>query len=455
MNMTKKRYGVEHARRNIKKLTSQPTRIDEDSIRSVARYFVANAHNSLACMGMCILLSGRSLQLLLSDTVHLRLDPTGNGLLGSTWLFQSTVVPLGWRDSFHHSSKNAFIIIPAPFARQLEEIRDSRPAFAEIEKGLKQLLSELSPPHEKITLRRLENVIRFEGKRFDLNSFEMDFIQSTDKDVHMQHYYVNFQTKSIREKHAKYVAWICQTPEKVGLLEVSGRFGSKWALNAKGVKKAFSFITEQLEDSIEFNRPQALFTWYSAYILQLLQLLTLHRPCESPFKKLDRFTDDYEYLQITDKGPSSTRIIPLGKLGKTVVSEYVQFLTLLASKIALRSPEIAEGIQAILRSKKPLFHSWRGKDFSPVTESYLKNLFRDDLPLPLNWHRHTLATELVNRGVCRHKIAAYMGHHRPLEHSFSRFSCASFEWLYEVRDEIEMVVHEFSVPLIRVNQVFQ
>jgi hypothetical protein len=42
-----------------------------------------------------------------------------------------------------------------------------------------------------------------------------------------------------------------------------------------------------------------------------------------------------------------------------------------------------------------------------------------------------------------------------LEHSFSRFSCASFEWLYEVRDEIEMVVHEFSVPLIRVNQVFQ
>ena len=75
MNMTKKRYGVEHARRNIKKLTSQPTRIDEDSIRSVARYFVANAHNSLACMGMCILLSGRSLQLLLSDTVHLRLDP--------------------------------------------------------------------------------------------------------------------------------------------------------------------------------------------------------------------------------------------------------------------------------------------------------------------------------------------------------------------------------------------
>ena len=73
---------------------------------------------------------------------------------------------------------------------------------------------------------------------------------------------------------------------------------------------------------------------------------------------------------------------------------------------------------------------------SPVTPLNLGAKFKSVFPLPLNWHRHYMRTELRKMGVSGQKVDLWMGHLGIGDTNMSKFSALSMSDLRQVANKI-------------------
>lgn len=187
---------------------------------------------------------------------------------------------------------------------------------------------------------------------------------------------------------------------------------------------------------------------YTAYTVMLLFCATGHRPVEDPFCYKKDYDLDLAMMLIDDKAVSERhryRIVALPGIAITQIREYEKHIKWLVSHLMKEkiSPELKHAIYQTLNpelSRKnqslPMFFFIKRqkkcfKTYS-INESRLTDYLKDSWPLPYNFSRHNIATQLriihiENReyNLSVENIESHLGHMNGTNHPFGTSSVIS------------------------------
>ena len=187
---------------------------------------------------------------------------------------------------------------------------------------------------------------------------------------------------------------------------------------------------------------------FTAYTVMLLFCATGHRPVEDPFCYKKDYDLDLSMMLIDDKAVSERhryRIVALPEIAIKQMREYENHIKWLVSHLMKEkiSPELKHAIYQTLNSELPrkrqslpmfFFIKRQKKCFKTysINESRLTDYLKETWPLPYNFSRHNIATQLriirtVNReyNLSVENIESHLGHMNGINHPFGTSSVIS------------------------------
>ena len=226
--------------------------------------------------------------------------------------------------------------------------------------------------------------------------------------------------------------------------------GSKLIIKNEEIRAIVKRLWDQTIKSInEADSHIEIHNAYTAYVVMLLFNATGHRPVDDPFCfKLD-YDLDLGMMLIDDKAMSEQhryRLVALPEVATDQLNEYEKHLKWLASHLMDEaiSTDLKHAVchvtnTAISREEHPLplfFFLKREKNrikTYSITESALKKYLGDFFwPLPFNFSRHNIATQLrrmsatqQTKGLTTEAIEAHLGHMEGINHPFGASSIIS------------------------------
>jgi hypothetical protein len=240
--------------------------------------------------------------------------------------------------------------------------------------------------------------------------------------------------------------------EDLEILELKpfcGNFGSKRALTEAGVKKVFNTHEGLLSKYYQLTQ-QEFHNTYTSYLIELLHLVTLMRPVNENLVNRSSFTHDFSSVIIEDKGATSLRRVPIPYVVGKILQDYIAYLVIIQTRQQFVYPTVAKEITNMVAGDSPLFQYWdlqKSKMVVADTNAVNKAL-QNQYPLYRNWHRHSIATQLVKQGECRDSLNVFMGHNPSHDHAYSDYSSLSFAPLKKIGSKIEQLIRHWNVPLL-------
>jgi hypothetical protein len=445
------RYKPAYFRRRSKTLCASPTVLSESSAEIIARFCWRNLKDDEAVVVLASLLLGWSIPKLLklnAEDVH---QIQGGFYLRSPWKFSDPKLSDIWQALLFTSSEYGLVPIPSALAQRLIKVNSS---FDSIEYMEKQVKAYLDVNQKLIGVRPSLSAISRNVKRsanaLGLSRAELDFISATSQKDSMQSFYVCFNQEIVHSKLIKYQAQLLD--EDLEILELKpfcGNFGSKRALTEAGVKKVFNTHKGLLSKYYQLTQ-QEFHNTYTSYLIELLHLVTLMRPVNENLVNRSSFTHDFSSVIIEDKGATSLRRVPIPYVVGKILQDYIAYLVIIQTRQQFVYPTVAKEITNMVAGDSPLFQYWdlqKSKMVVADTNAVNKAL-QNQYPLYRNWHRHSIATQLVKQGECRDSLNVFMGHNPSHDHAYSDYSSLSFAPLKKIGSKIEQLIRHWNVPLL-------
>ena len=463
-NTKPKPYKQAHVRRQRKELSSKPVNLILPNVTNIVRYCCICIGLSkyptddtiVAGLVLAVLLTGRKLPSLVSHQLVYEITPDGCGRIGSSWVFPTPKLPSFWKKKLYQPNGFHGLVLPHFIATILQHARDLGKSIKLWEIEINTFLGKIPRFIEQtLSVTRLCGVLSQLRREFDIDRFELDFITDREIEHNSQHHYVIFEISSILEKHFRYMNYIlgfAPQPQLLLIPEIkSALFGSQLALTDDGVKEVFSNFEYKIKHYYQQHRErEKLHNWYTIYVVQVLQLATLHRPKNGMFGSLIEFSTQFDTVMIIDKGESSARRVPIPLTARNVFKGYLDYLQALLPLVQFSYPEIKNKLLAILSGEASIFHLWHRDQLILLNTKFIENLLSECIPLHLNWHRHTVATALVQKGTERAYLAAFMGHDLPLDKAFSKHSALDYQGMLTICGEIEAQLKKWQIPALKV-----
>lgn len=449
-----KRYAFEHARRNIKYGNASLNRLTIPTLKKVVEHCEAHSDELVASLALTVLFTGRTVADILGENVSFSLTPSGLGRLGLTWKLRFGRPESSLLVTFAKETVEAdpYILVPTELAKAIDVIRQQKKGVQAWEKLLDNFLSGFRGPGEQLVTRvRLQKAIDYEHCTVGMSRYERDYVANRPIDDHMQNFYASFPLDSLHQSLRRF-GQLFLLPEYLNgydfEVETSGLLiGSNRRLNASGVQTIFELITDAVGSALSSNELKKILNACATYTIQVLSLATLHRPTKRPFGTINDFYRDFSHVQIEDKGPESFRVVPLCKFARNSIREYCKVLE--AAKVRFRFQQSNEYacICEMLAGKSALFRRLTTNsflaDFSASTED-----IEDPFLLRSNWHRHTISSELIRRGIDRDLLSAFMGHRQKFDTPLSEYSAFNLSDFQKVSQAIDTLFDLYQVRTI-------
>lgn len=197
--------------------------------------------------------------------------------------------------------------------------------------------------------------------------------------------------------------------------------GSEMDVDSARIKIALAALRKRITVAAndgDWARQHNLLT---AYCVVGLLACTGARPVNSPFQSLAWFNFESGLVFVDDKSAGAQRGSRLCILAPAVIElirdTYVPHLRSLARALDRSLPDFSEAIDEVLQgspsARLPLFFFVKASsefDWAEVSEFGLAHECGDDWPLPWNFCRHRLATQLRRMGLDTEIIDALLGH---------------------------------------------
>lgn len=197
------------------------------------------------------------------------------------------------------------------------------------------------------------------------------------------------------------------------------------------------------------------------HTLLILNLATGARPVTDIYGMRNSYDSRMGLIHLVDKEGrdtvSSARLVPLAPQALTQLEWMVKHLAQLATRREPALQEAASAARAALDSQRPLLF-WlapaqredgaRQWEVRPITVLSMSDAFDTLLPLPANWHRHALRSQLLARQIPAHLIDALLGHEEMGQEFGHPFSGADLNSLRALGTQIGDWLDELGlVPL--------
>lgn len=226
-----------------------------------------------------------------------------------------------------------------------------------------------------------------------------------------------------------------------------------------GLVNKTSKIIDESDDYIEIHNA------YSAYSVMLLLSATGHRPVHDPFCYSADYCLDLGLMLVEDKVVSERhryRLVALPEIAVTQLVYYEKHLKWVASKLIVdpASNELEHAVHQVLNRKikrkkhtLPLFFFLEKNKNNIKTlsfsESLLKKYWGELWPIPYNFGRHNIASQLrrmrniqVNSNLSIEAIEAQLGHMEGQKHPFGSSSVLS---PLAFQQQIAVPLHELLI----------
>ena len=440
-----------HEKRRNKFGSSAKERISSAALIETVRYCEKHQDNPLAALALGSLLSGRTSTQLLSTDQTIELTGTGVAKLHGSWNIARTPILANPKMSVIPVEKPGYVLIPEDIAARILELKNQGVDVDECKKDLKSFLAGIRPStQERVTPDTLSRVLNFQKHLFKLSNFDVSFIADEEKHVFSQNSYACFDAIKLFTKHTDYMAQFVDMSLVRKFIETNIptdlRFGSPRVLTSNSVSIFFNCIKEALKYAT-LNRfdYENIHHWYSIYVINILQLATLHRPYNNIFRTLSEFDFVSKTAEILDKQEVHTRILPLGERALSEIHEYVNYLEALQEQVRFDSPHVAAELKKSLDGKANLFREWNREGLLEGFSS-LPEVFQGDTNNGSNWCRHFMISKLIDRGVNREAVNMFSGHRMLSEHSHEPTKSATFDDLRFVAAELDAIIAD-CVPM--------
>jgi len=449
-----KKYAFEHARRNIKYGNASLNRLTLPTLKKVVEYCDAHSNELVASLALTILFTGRTVADIVCEDVSFSLTPSGLGRLGLTWNLrfgrpESALLVTFGKEEFE---TDPYVLIPPTLAASIDAVRQQRKSNQHWEKSVDEFLSGFRGPGEQLVTRiRLQKVIDYEHNTVGMTRYERDYIANRPIDDNMQNFYAAFSVDRLHKGLLRF-GRLFLLPEYLNGYEFETEahevlFGSNRKLSAAGVQDIFKLLTTAIERALNNGALRHVINAYATYTIQVLSVATLHRPIKRPFGTINDFYGDFSHVEIEDKGPESFRVVPLCKFARNSIREYCKVLEAAKVRFRFQQPNEYACICEMLEGKSALFRRLTTNsflaDFSASTEDA-----EDPFLLRSNWHRHTISSELIRRGIDRDLLSAFMGHRQKFDTPLSDFSAFNLSDLQQVSRAIDALFDLYKVRTI-------
>lgn len=446
------RYSQLHEIKRSKLASSSKDRLSKATLLELVRYCDKHRHkgNWFASLALLSLVTGYSFTKLLSDDQRIELTGLGVAKLYSTWnLAQTPELALPMLNLVS-IERDGYIVVPEWLAEPVIKMREEGITADDCTKKFKSFLTNIKPTtDEHVTPARLANVLGYQKHQFGISSFELSFIANEPKDTYSQNSYIAFHALPLLEKHVAFMNQYIDVTDVRNYLSSNIpddlRFGSPRVLTHDSVIALFEYLRSKLRSALQSRYDYAeIHNCYTDYVINLLQLATLHRPHANIFRTLEFFDFNANTVEILDKDLGSNRLIPLCDYALRELKQYLKYLRSLERLVRFDSPSVAESLGKTLKGKENLFREWRGDilldDFQSLT-----NVYQRDKTYSSNWHRHFMMTSLFDSGIDRYAVNTYSGHQLKFEHIYERSKNTKFEQLREVSKVIEGIIIEMNL----------
>jgi hypothetical protein len=305
------------------------------------------------------------------------------------------------------------------------------------------------PGKRRITLAKIRNAL---GIRLHLQSGDNSIAWITTADANYRHetrlHYTNLSDQQITRAYIDAVSWLLKdigapiTSLPVHLPHPIGFHGARFVASMDSVKKLISTVSAKLSHRPSRTRVVEIINYHNDFTFHvwLLQsLCTSIRAINNPDVIINAHSKSphSKYVGLSDKEnpmlADKARLISVPELLTYQLSEYSHHLSKVKRKLRIT-----------LKSNisRDFFHLDGKGNPLPVTCTWCQEMMSLlGLPLPGNFHRAFLRTELISRGCPGQVVDAFLGHANQGESPFFTFSSMDYQkW--------EGELFKFLVPLV-------
>lgn len=450
MTWRKRKYQCKHQRKNLKRTQNSPSRLTRQTLSDLSSFLLAKADQLQFGIALASLLSGRKIASLVDPDIPFELLESEAGKLFSRWHYGQASSPLFDNAEKLVNCDSPFIVIPPCAASAIAKARKKAIPASELEHQFSL------PPSRKrgssgqlITLNAIQRVIDYEHTKVEMTRFEKDFIADNDMSDNMQNFYAAFSARLLQQRHADFMTLFLPDHEieicRQHAAPHSLLFGSKKALSCSGVQSIFSALESARGRALRNKDHIAAHNSYTLYVVNMLQLATMHRPAPDAFRTLNTFCNDFKQVEIVDKAESSRRLVPVCKYAQKLLKEYIDYLRCYQARFRFTNPAKYHAIGDMLSARSNLFRIQTATLFLPDIEN-LPEGFDDAAFNKINWHRHTMASRLIIKSVDRDALSVAMGHRQALDNPTSVHSTLCYDQLLTISEHINKILHTLSLP---------
>lgn len=228
--------------------------------------------------------------------------------------------------------------------------------------------------------------------------------------------------------------------------------GARFVASMESVKRLVANISAQLNiRPVHANRRSVIryHNVYTFYVWLLQSMFTSYRAVNGPDELMnERWSQfDAEFAGLNDKENAKladkARLVLIPELLVDQLNKYDHHLSKIERKFGIASCNFARSKFA----KIHFFHLNDQGEPEPVTCSWCEEMMAEfDVPLPGNFHRAFLRTELLSRGCDGQTVDAFLGHANSGESPFFRYSSMDYQiWSDQLKPMLSALANELGL----------
>ncbi len=447
-----------------------PSRLTRNETLTAFHYCYDRAATSSGYLFAALaILTGR----LVSDLVSLKLV---EGKLDSStsefWFYRNKTLGLYFRPELPEfkdlmklglleSSNDAGLVLPIPprLATPLLTYlrRKKRPR---VKHDLTQALAQLKKTIDhRITGPRLSKCMKHRLTSMGTDEVDVALLTGTRPEHCAGLYYSVVPRERLATMFYAYEDWLLQKHadhKKVRRPPLpQGVVGSRVRIPPETVGRYFNLMADAINKARENLAACDIFEFHNRYLIyteQVLSFCTAIRSVTEPFGNASDINVHAGTVRLSDKvnrESSCHRLVPIGATAIDQVNAYFDHLTHLHCELQAVDPDLAAKVsQAISGKGAWLFCFDRRRRARTVVPKWILTQLRHTWPLPANWPRHFLSTELRGKGFARGVVRAFFGHSDLGPAPLSHFDGVSMFELRQVGAAIEDIVNSLNIGVV-------
>ncbi|MBM7072017.1 hypothetical protein JQC92_08240 [Shewanella sp. 202IG2-18] len=326
------------------------------------------------------------------------------------------------------------------------------------EADLKNFISSLNKTKgTHLTLSKIVNAIHFIFKRMNEDPIYPALISQQTTSECAQLSYSQITQKNILTKYLSFTKWLARISEvseygtfdyrlEMHLDQMRSKIGTPMGSIQETIKLFIKLLDAQI--CSPKNTPEQLHNLLTIKTQAILAMSSGYRPVTGWLGQITDLDLDTSQFWVSDKENQlgdSSRVILLPKTSIHAIEKYIDFVKVAKSEQLHSISQLRTRYSHCLTGKSHLFFYIKENQILESTPKNIELMFRNILPLPLNWHRHLIRSYLSNAGVNTELLDAWMGHSKYGDRPYAKFSALNMIQLEEISLQLENFFKELKI----------